>query len=83
MVHLVLQADGHEVVGVHFHHVAVEILGREMQALGSDPAILADQLVQMANDNGGRDNVSVIVTRVRGGFPARAGWWQKLLSRFG
>ena len=60
-----------------------EEIGQAVQALGSDPAILAEQLVQMANDNGGRDNVSVIVTRVRGGFPARAGWWQKLLSRFG
>ncbi len=60
-----------------------EEIGQAMQALGADPAILADQLVQMANDNGGRDNVSVIVTRVRGSFSARAGWWQKLLSRFG
>lgn len=60
-----------------------EGIGRLLQAFGSDPTVLADQLVQMANDNGGRDNVSVIVTKVRGAFPARAGWWQKLLSRFG
>ena len=60
-----------------------EEIGQALQVLGADPALLADQLVQMANDNGGRDNVSVIVTRVRGNFSARPGWWQKLLSRFG
>lgn len=54
-----------------------------MRAFGTDPAVLTDQLVQMANDHGGRDNVSVIVAKVCGEFPARAGWWQKLLSRFG
>jgi hypothetical protein len=30
----------------------------------------------MAIDSGGRDNVSVVVIKVRGEFPARAGWWQ-------
>jgi hypothetical protein len=34
MVHLVLQADGQEVVGVHFHGVAVQVSGREVQPLG-------------------------------------------------
>ena len=59
-----------------------EAIARVLQEVGADPVMLADQLVQMANDSGGRDNVSVIVTKVRGGFPARAGWWQKLLARF-
>jgi len=54
-----------------------------LREYGADPAIAADRLVEMANDNGGRDNVSVIVVKVRGEFPATAGKWQKLLSRFG
>ena len=57
-------------------------LPRPTQVVGA-PGREWAELVQMANDNGGRDNVSVIVTRVRGSFSARAGWWQKLLSRFG
>ena len=36
-----------------------------LQALGAQPASSPpQQLVQMANDNGGRDNVSVILVRV-------------------
>jgi len=54
-----------------------------LRDLGDDPAIAADRLVEMANDNGGRDNISVIVVKVRGEFPAAAGRWQRLLSRFG
>ena len=58
-------------------------IGATMRALSADPAAAAERLVQMANDNGGRDNISVILVRVRGEFPARAGWWQKLRVRFG
>jgi protein phosphatase len=58
-------------------------IARTLREYGDDPAIAADRLVEMANDNGGRDNVSVIVVKVRGEFPATTGKWQKLLSRFG
>jgi protein phosphatase len=34
----------------------------------------------MANDNGGRDNISVILVRVRGDYASPRGWWQKLLA---
>ncbi len=34
--------------------------------------LAASQLVQMANDNGGRDNISVILIRVKKPFPAAA-----------
>jgi protein phosphatase len=40
--------------------------------------VAAEQLVQMANDNGGRDNVSVILVRVARPFPTSRG----ILSRF-
>jgi serine/threonine protein phosphatase PrpC len=40
------------------------------------------QLIQMANDNGGRDNVSVILVKVKGDYPAKRGWWSRLLAWF-
>mgnify|MGYP001766205729 CR=1 FL=1 len=43
---------------------------------------VAECLIRLANENGGRDNVSVVVISVRGEFPARTGWWRKLLPRF-
>ena len=58
-------------------------IGLILRELRENPAGAADELVQMANDGGGRDNVSVVVVNVRGDFPARAGWWRKLVSRFG
>ena len=54
-------------------------MGLTLQALGSNLALAADQLVQMANDNGGRDNVSVILIKVRGDYSVPRSWWQKLL----
>lgn len=49
-------------------------------ALAANLPLAAEQLVQMANDAGGRDNVSVILIRVKRDFPAEDGWWSKLLS---
>lgn len=50
--------------------------------LRSNLPLAAKQLVQMANDNGGRDNVSVILVRVREEFPAHRSGWSRLLSKF-
>jgi PPM family protein phosphatase len=44
--------------------------------------LAANQLIQMANDNGGRDNVSVILVKVKGKFSVPRGWLAKLLARF-
>lgn len=41
-----------------------EEIALALQMLAANPALAATQLVQMANDNGGRDNVSVIVVKV-------------------
>lgn len=49
-------------------------------ALGTNLPLAADQLVQMANDAGGRDNVSVILIKVKREFPADGGWLVRLLS---
>jgi len=51
-------------------------------ALQSNLPLAASQLIQMANDNGGRDNVSVILVKVRGKFAVPRGWLAKLLSWF-
>ncbi|WP_306606053.1 Stp1/IreP family PP2C-type Ser/Thr phosphatase [Azonexus sp.] len=48
---------------------------------GTTPALAAEHLVDRANQNGGRDNVSVILIQVRGEYAVPSGWWQKLLAR--
>jgi len=53
-----------------------------LMTLQSNLALAASQLVQMANDNGGRDNVSVILVKVRREFPREHGWMSQLLSWF-
>ena len=53
-----------------------------MMTLQSDLKLAAAQLVQAANDNGGRDNVSVILVKVRREFPAERGWMSQLLTWF-
>lgn len=53
-----------------------------LQALAANPELAARQLVQMANDGGGRDNVSVILVKVLREFPAESGWWAEFKARF-
>ena len=53
-----------------------------MNALGSNLPLAAQHLVQFAKDNGGFDNVSVILAKVRKPFPAtgRRTWFDRLLG---
>jgi len=51
-----------------------EDMGMTLQALGGNLKLAAQQLVQMANDNGGKDNVSVILVRVLKEYPAPRGF---------
>jgi protein phosphatase len=54
-----------------------------LSALAANPTLCASQLIQMANDNGGRDNVSVIVVKVTGDFGVARGvrsWLARLLA---
>jgi protein phosphatase len=53
-----------------------------LQMLGANLELAATQLIQMANDNGGRDNVSVILVKVLREFPAAKGWWVKFKAWF-
>ena len=51
-----------------------------LHAMRNNLSLAAEQLVQMANDNGGRDNVSVILVKVKGKFAAPRGWREKLFD---
>jgi protein phosphatase len=53
-----------------------------LNAMGANLPLAANQLVQMANDNGGRDNVSVVLVKVNRDFPAAETWLSKVLSWF-
>jgi protein phosphatase len=44
---------------------------------------VAKQLIQLANDNGGRDNVSVVMAHVLDAFPARTKIFEKIRGWFG
>jgi PPM family protein phosphatase len=44
---------------------------------------VAKQLIQLANDNGGRDNVSVVMATVLDAFPAKTRIFDKILGWFG
>ena len=59
-----------------------EEIGSALQMLKANLPLAATELIQLANDNGGRDNVSVILVKVNGKFSAPHGWVQKLLSWF-
>ncbi len=51
-------------------------------ALRSNLDLTAQQLVQAANDAGGRDNVSVMLIKVLNGFPVQRGFWAKFKALF-
>lgn len=53
-----------------------------LQTLGANLSLCAQQLVQQANDNGGRDNISVILVRVLKDFAAPRGIMGKVLGWF-
>ncbi|MEM9387784.1 MAG: Stp1/IreP family PP2C-type Ser/Thr phosphatase [Pseudomonadota bacterium] len=49
----------------------------------TDLGMVGRQLVQLSNDNGGRDNVSVLMVRVLKPFPANRGLLSKVVNWFG
>ncbi len=53
-----------------------------LQMLAANLELAATQLIQMANDNGGRDNVSVILVKILREFPANRSWWSKFMAWF-
>ena len=53
-----------------------------LQTLAANLDLAAKQLIQMANDNGGRDNVSVILVKVLRAFPAVRDGWPSMFAWF-
>jgi len=60
--------------------VSDEDICMALQTLGANPKLCAQQLVQMANDNGGRDNVSVILIKVLHDYAAPHGVLAKVFG---
>jgi protein phosphatase len=54
-----------------------------ISTFGANLDTVAKQLVQLANDNGGRDNISVILAQVTEPFPVRKGILDRILGWFG
>ncbi len=44
--------------------------------------LAAEQLVRQANENGGRDNISVILARTTRSFPAHRSWYKRVIDWF-
>jgi PPM family protein phosphatase len=53
-----------------------------VQTFGGNLDAVAKHLIQLANDNGGKDNVSVVMTQVLDSFPARTGLFDRILKWF-
>lgn len=53
-----------------------------LYAMQSNLPLATGQLIQMANDNGGRDNVSIILVKVKGEFAVPRGWLANLFNWF-
>jgi len=59
-----------------------EDIGATVQMLQGNLTLAAAQLIEQANDNGGRDNVSVILIKIKGSYAEPRGWWAKLKTWF-
>jgi protein phosphatase len=57
-------------------HLTISTFNNNIDTIGQ-------QLIKLANDNGGRDNVSVVQVRVMDAFPAHAGLFARVRNLFG
>ena len=60
--------------------VEEEEIQHVLEMSGANLDLSAMQLIKIANDNGGEDNISVAVVKVLREFPAARGGWSKLWS---
>src|SRR6186713_2686192 len=51
-----------------------------VNTFGNNPNSVTQHLIQMANDNGGKDNISVILAQVVESFPAQHGIFDRILK---
>jgi PPM family protein phosphatase len=56
-------------------HLTVSTFGANLNSV-------AQHLIQLANDNGGKDNISVVMTQVLDSFPAQHGIFDRILKWF-
>ena len=54
-----------------------------ISTFGANLRTLSRQLVLLGNDNGGRDNISIVLVKVLDAFPARRGVVDRILGIFG
>jgi len=54
-----------------------------ISTFGANLETVAKQLIQLSNDNGGRDNVSVVMAHVAENFPANKGVLDRILGWLG
>lgn len=60
--------------------VSDEDMAMTLQTLSVNLRLAAQQLVQLANDNGGRDNISVILVKVVRDYAARRAWHDRIFG---
>ncbi len=53
-----------------------------INTFGANLDTVAKQLIQLTNDNGGKDNISVLLAQVLDSFPARKRVLDKILGWF-
>lgn len=59
-----------------------EAIRLTLEEFGANLDEAAERLVAQANDNGGADNVSVVLVRVSKAFPSRRGWFKRVVDWF-
>jgi PPM family protein phosphatase len=53
-----------------------------LMAFNSNLVLNSEQLIQLANDMGGKDNISAILVKVKEDYPANIGLWSKMSTWF-
>ena len=60
-----------------------EDIAATLRVMQDNIALSARQLVRMANERGGYDNISVALVRVRGDFSVPRSLWSRLMRKLG